>query len=110
MKREIPFRCLSILLLLCIGLSSFSLAAQPWLVRDINTREGGSSPASFAEMNGAVFFTAKNVEHGRELWKTDGSGPGTKLIKDILPGNAGSSPYQIVNANGILYIFINNKG
>ncbi len=37
-----------------------------------------------------AFFAASDDEHGEELWVTDGTPNGTKLVKDINPG-AGSS-------------------
>src|SRR5688572_31645333 len=40
---------------------------------------------------GQVFFTAEGVfDLDRELWRTDGSGPGTFRVKDIAPGPAGA--------------------
>lgn len=36
-------------------------------------------------------FSATN-ENGAELWITDGTTTGTRLLKDINPGTAGSNP------------------
>ena len=33
-----------------------------------------------------AFFTAEDPEHGRELWRTDGTAAGTVLLEDIWPG------------------------
>src|SRR5262245_55961701 len=38
-------------------------------------------------VGGTVYFTAYEREHGRELWKTDGTPEGTVLVKDTNPGN-----------------------
>lgn len=56
-----------------------------------NIREGskGSSPTSFFEFNGTLFFVA-NDGGGRELWKSDGTTSGTSLVKQINPKNNGS--------------------
>lgn len=40
---------------------------------------------------------------GRELWKTDGTPAGTVLVKDILPGGNGSSPYPLGVVGSTLY-------
>lgn len=37
-----------------------------------------------------AFFAAKDATHGEELWVTDGTVSGTKMVKDINPGTAGS--------------------
>jgi len=42
---------------------------------------------------GYSYFTADDGIHGRELWRTNGTTAGTKLIKDVNPGT-GSSDYD----------------
>lgn len=37
-----------------------------------------------------AFFAAQEAAHGEELWVTDGTPTGTKMVKDINPGTAGS--------------------
>ena len=53
------------------------LSVDPVLVKDINVREQGSSPANSINMNGTLFFTAYDVTNGTELWKSDGTAAGT---------------------------------
>ncbi|WP_306606647.1 ELWxxDGT repeat protein, partial [Azonexus sp.] len=43
-------------------------------------------------VNGKLYFQASNAAAGRELWVSDGTVEGTKLIKDIMPGTEGSFP------------------
>jgi ELWxxDGT repeat protein len=62
-----------------------------------------SDPRDFVEVNGTTFFSAKTSTTGYELWKTDGTTVGTKLVKDIFPGSMSSNPQQLVSANGMLY-------
>jgi ELWxxDGT repeat protein len=59
----------------------------------------GSSPNGFTFVHTTggdeVFFEAQDQTHGTELWKTDGTAPGTKLVKDIWPGSSSGSPMDI---------------
>ena len=59
----------------------------PFLVKDINLLglPRHSSPADFTVLNGALFFSAEDEEHGRELWRSDGTAVGTVIVKDINP-------------------------
>ncbi len=72
-----------------------------------------SWPDSFTACGNFVYFTASGPE-GRELWKTDGSGAGTVLVKDIAPGSGllpwtdvigprDSSPDQLTAWGNTLY-------
>jgi len=40
-------------------------------------------------------FAGKDREHGRELWVTDGTAAGTRLLMDIRPGSPSSEPSEI---------------
>ena len=57
----------------------------------------------FLEHRGAFSFVAEDAQHGRELWKSDGTAAGTVMVKDIIAGQAGSSPSHLANVNGVLY-------
>jgi ELWxxDGT repeat protein len=69
-------------------------------VLDINPGPGsGADPYVDNRMyqvaaRGFIAFTADDGVHGRELWATDGTRAGTRLLKDIRPGAAGSIPFQ----------------
>jgi ELWxxDGT repeat protein len=64
----------------------------------------GSYPADFVESSGTVYFTASDPEHGREVWRTDGTPGGTVLVADIDPGPEGSDPSGLVAyQDGILF-------
>lgn len=59
-----------------------------------------SYPNNFLTVNDQVFFTANNND-GLELWVTDGTNAGTKIVKDIYPGNHtfGEGEYAYTYAN-----------
>ncbi|HEY7161030.1 MAG TPA: hypothetical protein VH815_07200, partial [Acidobacteriota bacterium] len=56
-------------------------------------------------VNGTIFFSGwENSLTGSELWKTDGTGAGTVLVRDINPGvYENSNPGHLTNGNGTLY-------
>jgi ELWxxDGT repeat protein len=68
------------------------------LVKDIypGTDSGGGpnggDPSELTVVNGTLFFSARDATHGQELWKSDGTTAGTKLVKDIDPGTNGTGP------------------
>ncbi len=77
------------------------------LVKNITPIVNSSSTSyystSFTEINGTIYFAAKDDAHGIELWKSDGTTEGTVIVKDISPGITDSSPSDLFNANGTLY-------
>jgi ELWxxDGT repeat protein len=70
-------------------------------VIDINKGKGDSDPSNFTLFKESVYFEASTVEHGSELWVTDGTKEGTRMIKDIVPGAQGSSPKDFYVLEGI---------
>ncbi|MCP4711306.1 MAG: hypothetical protein GY869_22020, partial [Planctomycetes bacterium] len=84
------------------------------MVRDINCtdREDGTNNSSMPEglvvLNGMLYFSAYDGINGHELWKSDGTGSGTIMVRDVAQGggllqNYSSLPENLVNVNGILY-------
>ena len=45
-------------------------------------------PSAFTALNDKLLFVATNKNTGFEWWETDGSSIGTKMLKDISPGNS----------------------
>ena len=64
-----------------------------------------SQPGLFIQLGDQILLVGNSPEHGNELWTTDGTPEGTRLLKDILAGNAGSSPGLPVEFNGSLYLY-----
>jgi ELWxxDGT repeat protein len=82
------------------------------MVKDINPAPEGDSGASFlTPVNSAtLYFTAFDGPvsaggggHGVELWISDGTEAGTRLVKDIWPGTTTSNPYGLTAMNGSLF-------
>ena len=78
------------------------------LVRNINpatTNDIDSVPNKFIAVGSNVFFAAKTPTTGEELWVTDGTTAGTRLVLDIHAGGASSlrrapRPPESVNSSG----------
>jgi len=56
----------------------------------------GLQPSGFVRMNDRVYFTADDGQSGRELWITDGTAAGTRLVADVYPGPTGSSLRNLI--------------
>jgi len=82
-------------------------AAAPTLVKDINP-SGDAHPTSLTRVGNTLFFAANDGVHGVELWKTDGSAAGTKMVKNIRPYGKSSSPMNLLNVNGTLFFTAND--
>jgi ELWxxDGT repeat protein len=81
--------------LLALLLTAVSGHAQPAaLVADLAAAGGaavGSNPAQFTRVRGGRFvFTATEPSSGEEIWGSDGTAAGTRLLTDSSPGPAGS--------------------
>src|SRR5918994_1938730 len=62
-----------------------------------NTETGSSAPDSVLRTKKWIYFQATTVKYGDELWKSDGTKWGTKIVKDIAPGPGVSDPEDIVS-------------
>ncbi len=65
-----------------------------WRVPPVVTRRLFSAP---------LYFAATDPEHGRELWRTDGTASGTEFVTDIDPGTESSNPLGFVRFGGTTY-------
>ena len=87
---------------LIVPSAAFAAAPSATLVSDIHP-DGGSGPQDLTTVGEVVFFSATDGTHGRELWATDGTPDGTRLVRDIRPGIAGSTPRSLTRVGGLLY-------
>ena len=77
-------------------------AVQVRLIEDIRSG-GGSAPRLLTRAADLIFFRANDGVHGAELWATDGTAQGTRLVRDIRPGEAGSGPTLLTPVGSRVY-------
>ncbi|MCC6781209.1 MAG: hypothetical protein IT457_00075 [Planctomycetes bacterium] len=57
-----------------------------------------------AVSGGRLFFSANDQVHGDELWVSDGSAAGTRLVADLFPGTDGEWPTDLAAfAGGVVF-------
>ena len=88
--------------------STAILSAQATLVKDINPGTGHADQTFYNAMpihiwQGKAYFAATDGSNGIELWVSDGTEAGTKLLKDINPGAGASQPDYFTIYQGKLY-------
>jgi trimeric autotransporter adhesin len=89
----------NLILVLASLIVFFNLNAQT-LVKDINTADASSDPKEFLTIGTKTYFSANDGKTGNELWVTDGTDAGTKLVKDIMTGDIPSGISNLTNLNG----------
>ncbi len=101
--------CRLVRVILAAAFLSLPLVAQPPAqVADLNTTsydgpESFLAVSEFAELSGMVYFTAPDILHGWELWKTDGTEGGTVRVTDLCPGACDSWPRNLAVVGASTY-------
>lgn len=66
-------------------------------------------PTNFTTIDAITYFYTSTLDHGRELWRTNGWPDQTRIVKDIYPGPSWSNIFGLKTFNGTL-AFIANDG
>jgi ELWxxDGT repeat protein len=76
-------------------------------------RFGGLVPCANAPETTRIgdqsFFAARDTAHGAELWKTDLTAEGTRVVADAVPGTEGVDPFEVIRAGRMVY-FLARRG
>ncbi|MEZ5966753.1 MAG: hypothetical protein R3F56_23140 [Planctomycetota bacterium] len=88
--------------LLWLPLAAAAVAQTPVLVADIQPGAGNATavPVDAIDVEGTLYFRASNGPSGTELFRSDGTVAGTRLVKDIFPGLASSVPTELTELHG----------
>jgi ELWxxDGT repeat protein len=65
----------------------------------------GLAAADMEPFGERVVMTGATQSQGRELWITDGTATGTRMIRDIYPGTSSSNPKPLGQAGKWFYFF-----
>lgn len=91
------------------------VAGQPAaMVADIAT-SGVNPPAPFflsipVRLDGALYFFAGDGIHGHELWQSDGTDQGTRMVLDICPGDCVSDVDSLITVHDGALFFTADDG
>jgi len=80
-------------------------AAGTFMVKNISTFTNSfkhSRPSEFEAHQGKLYFAADNQNDGRELYVTDGTAAGTRLVKNINSGSSSSDPSDLLSLGDFL--------
>lgn len=69
---------------------------------------GPSDPRHLAVAGGLVYFAASNEPYGRELWMSTGPRGEARLVRDIFPGETGSSIPWSYSVGDVVYFPAND--
>jgi ELWxxDGT repeat protein len=106
-----------------IAVNNFATPAESGLYKIDGSGPGATQIKSiknitkFIVSGNKLYFAADDGVNGEELWKSDGTAAGTVMVKDIVPGSAGSVPHfglpnETTDApaalDGKIYFLVNN--
>lgn len=80
------------------------------LFADLRPGVWGSNPTTHGVSGDTLYFSANNIYQGTELWATDGTAAGTRMVKDLNPGKPGSGIFGLPAGGGVMYLIQTNEG
>lgn len=92
-----------------VGSMSFFVITDSLLWKSDGTQTGTVHVANAQYMSNlcalgeTLFFSAFTEGQGFELWTSDGTAEGTRMVKDIRPGPDSSYPQNLIEVNGVLF-------
>ncbi|MEO8197151.1 MAG: hypothetical protein ABI689_10550, partial [Thermoanaerobaculia bacterium] len=78
-------------------------SSEPLRLHSASVAESGLESSVLVQASDGVLFSACDGGHGCELWKSDGSVVGTRLVQDIAPGLTSSDPHAFLRVGSTLY-------
>ena len=92
------------------------LSADFQLLRDIHPgsasaldNANNSNASEYSRIGDQVIFEANDGQHGTELWTSDGTSAGTKLLKDLNPGPSSGLPSNLTVVGNEIYFTANRS-
>lgn len=85
-------------------ITAYTTSAQLSFQR-ISIAPGNTSgwPGEMKSINDTLYFQGFTTDNGHELWISDGTQNGTKLVKDINQGSSGSKPHGFTSFGNKVY-------
>ncbi|MBZ4413945.1 hypothetical protein K8640_37550 [Myxococcus sp. XM-1-1-1] len=78
-------------------------------IKSLPATEGNFTPplGGLTPTSSLLFFRAADVVHGTELWVSDGTSGGTRMVEDLTPGTASSYPtHMTATGSGSVVFFL----
>jgi ELWxxDGT repeat protein/predicted outer membrane repeat protein len=82
----------------------------PQLLKDVNAKPYLPNPTNSVVVGNRLFFAGSANGRGIELWVSDGTPTGTRVVKDIFAGSQSSNPSSLTNVNGTLFFLADDGG
>src|SRR4029079_3638515 len=79
-------------------------------VKDINQGPAASDPALLTEMGGILYFRACEPVTGCQLWRSDGTEDGTRLVAETVPRSGGTISNLVAVGDRLFFSVRGNLG
>ena len=78
-------------------------AVAPWPPSGTNCCGAAPSPTGFAAAGKTLYFQSSDKKHGAELWRSDGTRRGTRMVRDIRRGKESSNIWELTAVGKTLF-------